>query len=286
MDRILRDTESEIRVTLFDSTGSAVDADSLPTVTITKDSDGTAVVTAAATTKVAATTGIYAFTFTPAQIPDVELLTAVWTATIGGTAGQIFTTEVEVVGGFLCTLEAINSDLPTGVTATTDELNDARQWAEDKIENEKAAGVAFRPRYAKETRNGRNKTDLVLANPRPTALLVATLDDLDVSADVTLEPEGTAYYEPAWTKGRQNIVIAYEHGYASPPGPVTNAAVRLARYHLVGDPTNYDERATHMDTGEASYDLVVAGVRGAMTPLPEVNQVIMDYREDRFPLVA
>lgn len=285
MDRVLRDTKSEIRVTVT-SNGLATDADSTPTVTITRDSTGAAVVTDAATTKPTETTGVYAYSLTPSQIPDVERLRAVWRATIGGQAGQEFRTEVDVVGGFLCTLDAIKAELPSSLPAPSNtELAEARRWAEDKIE--RGCGVSFRPRYASETRNGNDRTDIQLDHPRPLALIAATLDGTSVLADVKLEePEGIAYLENKWTKGRRNVRLVYEHGYESPPEAITHAAIRLARYRLIDDPSNFDERATRIDTEDASYSLVTAGVRGALTPLPDVNQTIEDYREPRTPTLA
>lgn len=277
MEQALRDTRAKIRVTLTGADGAAVAADSgWPKVTITRDSDGTAIITDAAT--IAETgTGAYSYTLTPAQIPDVEKLTATWSATIGTATGHSFVTEVEVVGGYLCTLEAI--DTATAVATTTDTLRDARRWAETVIED--ACGVAFRPRYARETLDGPGGTDLLLSRRRPLALRSVTIGGTALTstelAAIEMTRGGKLYRSAGWGTGREGIDVVYEHGYKTPPARISRACVRLARSYLSEAPSDYDERATRVDTDAASYSLITAGVRGAHTSIPEVNQAINEY---------
>lgn len=277
MDRILRDTQATVYVTLTGADGAAADATGTPTVAAVRDSDGT---TAASGNAVDATgTGVYSFTFTPAQIPEVDLLTVTWTATIGGAASQLFRTQVEIVGGWLCSLEAIQASLPSSVTPTATQLQAARKWAEDWLEQ--ACGVAFRPRYRRETLDG-NGTDLVVGQPSVTSVISASvggtaLTGSEISA-LSIDSLGILYSSAGWTEGRQNVAVAYIHGFSEPPSPVVRAAVKLARYYLLEDPTNYEERATSITTEDATYSFVTAGVRGARTSIPEVNQVIDEYR--------
>lgn len=274
---ILRDTEAELRVTLYVA-GEATDADESPTVTITADSTGTAIVTDAATTKPSGTTGVYAYKIAPNLIPDVDLLRAVWTASIGGTAGQEFTTVAEVVGGYITTLDAIER-AAVGVTLTPDDLVRGREYAERWLEDE--CKCAFRPRYRREQRDGKGRTKIKLERPRPLALRSVTIGTTTLTAAelaaITLKPSGALYRSAGWASGEGNIVVIYEHGFEHPPEPVVNAATRLAAHYLTPNPMSYDERATRIDTEAASYSLVTPGQRGAVHSLPEVNAVVDDY---------
>lgn len=271
---VRRQTKAEIRVTLYEG-GVPADAIGTPTVTITRDSDGSAVVTGAATTKVPSTTGIYAYTLTPTQTATLDLLTAQWSAILGGVT-QVFTTQVEIVGGFLVSLEAIAA--ASGGAATTAELSEARDWAEEVLEE--SCSTAFRPRYAKERVYGSGNAFLLLNNRRPLAVRSVSVDGTVFTAaelsDLTLGSNGVLRRSSAWDTAGTDLV--YEYGYTTPPVPVQRAALKLAAYFLTEDPSDYFDRATSLSTDDgASYSLVTPGVRGAVTSIPEVNQVIEAY---------
>ncbi len=279
MDRVLQNTKSEIRVTLISEGVAVAPSTGTVTVTITRDSDGTAVVTGAAAPAAApAETGVYAYSLTPANLAELDILKAVWSATING-AVQSFTTYVEVVGGWLTSLKAITDSLPSGTTATTARLVEARNFAETFLEDE--CGVAFRPRYRKETLDGSGNTELLLSSPRPQRLLTSTVNGTAISdlSTITLSPTGTLYNLGYWSDARaRNVAVAYVHGHQAPPEPISRAATKLARHYLVANPSDYDERATSITTDEAAYSMVTAGVRGQMTSIPEVNTAIAQYR--------
>jgi hypothetical protein len=71
--------------------------------------------------------------------------------------------------------------------------------------------------------------------------------------------------------------VTYTHGHQLPPARIKRAALLLIRHLLSVDPSDFDARATHKVTEMASWSLITPGVRGAKTPLPEVNQIIADY---------
>lgn len=271
MSRVLVNTEAEISVTLTDSDGVPATADGPPTVAVVRDSDGSVVAAGAVSDD---GDGVYSSKIAPANNSQVDLLIATWTYTRDSVAGQKAVTYHEVVGGFLCTLAAIESAI-SGKTAV--EKREARDWAEDKLES--ACEVAFRPRYFKDKRNGSGRNLLRLTWPKAHSLLSANLGGTDIAASVSVEDTGFAYYAGGlWTRGRKNAVVAYAHGNLRPPAPVTRAAVKLARHYLAGNVRDEDERATSMTADDGTfYSLVTPGVRGALTPIPEVNAVITDF---------
>jgi hypothetical protein len=279
MERILRDTQAEVRVTVTNKLGEAANATGAVKVTITRDSDGSVIVNDQNASSVSGVAGGYAYTLAPANIPEADLLTAVWKATIESQADQLFTTEIEVVGGQLCSLEAITAALGSGTSADNAKLREARAYAERVLED--ACGVAFRPRYAREVRDGDGSTSLMLYRRRPLQLISVSVGGTALTsselADVELSSSGLLYRAGAWASGFENLDFAYIHGYRSPPEPVSRAAVKLARSFIVKSPSNFDERATSVTTDEAHYSLVTPGVRGAHTSIPEVNRVIEEY---------
>jgi hypothetical protein len=278
--RGLRNTELELRVELTDVDGKAADADADPTITVRRDSDGTAVATDAATAKVDDETGIYSFSLTPAQTAEVELFHAEWTATIDGTAGQIFRTDAEAVGGYLCSLGAIAGEVADGTPTAT--LREARDWAEDILEQECGA---MRARYAAE--NLTPYTASLLLSHTPVQRLLAVTNgsagalDAGQLASLQLGPAGDLT-GAAWTT--TGVRVAYVYGEDRPPAPISRAAVQLAKFYIDEAPSDYDQRATRIDTEEASYQLVTAGVREAITSLPEVNAAIAQFGRSGSPL--
>lgn len=256
--RLLRDVGGV--VSLAETTGAA------PTVTATRDSDGSVAATGTAT----GTDGEWVFGVTAAQVPDVELLNVEWAS-----GSSTWRTQAEVVGGFLCTLDEIRDALDGG-DFTDDALEDAREWAEDWLE--KACRVAFRPRYCREKLSGQGTDLLFLSNPLASSVLSASDTGTTITpSSIDVDPVGVLNYS-SWSEGTRNVSVAYIHGHDSTPALVRTACIRLARYRLLEDPSNTFERATSYTTEDATYTLITPGVRGAFTPIPEVNSVIQQYR--------
>lgn len=282
MQLVPRQAAGKIRTTVTDADGAAT-APTTPTVTIVRDSDGTEIVSAAAATD--ENGGVISYTLDPSDLPTVDLLTATWQGTVGGNAFTI-TTEVGVVGAFLCSLEEIDAavkDLRPSSILTTLDLREAREVAEGFLEDR--CNVALRPRYARDVHElgGGSLKALLLRKPLPRKILSATIDGEDVTSEVKLLPGGIVYRKSRWTKNVE-IQITYEHGHSTPPVDSARATSRLARHILQADVRNYDERATRIETDEAAYGfLITAGERGAPTSLPLVNEYIV---ANRYPTVG
>lgn len=272
MQTVLKGSASKIRAVFTGADGEAV-APTSPKVTIIRDSDGVEIATNDAATHDG--DGVVSYALTPAEIAEVDLLHASWSAT-GSYAAPC---DIGVVGGFLCSIEEISSVITTTPAPSAKTIRGLREAAERRIED--ACGVAFRPTYRRERLWGDGATGLLLAERRPSEILSAKIDGGDeLSADVTIEA-GQIVYEGGWPAGSQ-VDVSYIHGFTTPPDPISRATVALARYLVLEDPSNVFDRATSYTTEEATYSLVTPGVRGAETPIPEVNAVIDAYREATF----
>jgi hypothetical protein len=245
-----------------------------PHVTVTRDSDGKAILDEAAG-EVAEGEDVY---FTAAidgfELPDVDLLTAVWTG-----EGSTYTTHAEVVGGFATSLKAIRAKLDP---APAEEVTDADLAAKREIalrSIEEACGVAFRARYHRDVLDGTGSRELLLSRPRVLRILAASVDGEAAALDeLTVDPAGILLATAGrWSCGRANVEAAYAHGYESLRSaelPVRD----LAAYLLTLSPTDWNERATGMSNEMGSYSLVTPGVRDAIFPLPSVNSFVREHR--------
>lgn len=254
-------TPGRIRASFVGGDGESV-APSDPKVTIVRDSDGATIADDAnATTDGAAA----AFALDPATIPTVDLLTATFTDESGATVEV----QVAIVGGFLCSLEAIET-----ASGESDPLvlRTMREQAERKLED--SCNVAFRPRYTRETLNGDDTSELLLSRPRPLTILSATLDGVDILSQLSLASGGTVCRSATFPAGSE-LDIAYAHGWPSCPDPMSRAAVKLAS---VLAPGSGDDRISRFREDDQEVWLTTAGVDGAATSIPEVNAAIEDYR--------
>jgi hypothetical protein len=146
----------------------------------------------------------------------------------------------------------------------TDKVEDTRDYAIARIED--ACGVAFVEREEVEIATGRDGFALL---SRPRVIEVLKIDN--VSAVSGPYPEGRIPLDDG------DHSILYRHGYETTPLPIKRAVLLLTRHYLTIDPTDIDERATSKSTEMASWSLVTPGVRGAIFPIPEVNQIVSDY---------
>jgi hypothetical protein len=245
-----------------------------PRVTITRDSDGVAVVADIAATKREAGDEVW-FTveISGTEIPQVDVLTAVWTD-----GSSTYTTYAEVVGGFLTSIAAVKKKLDENWPGD-DEFAGAREIASRSIED--ACNVSFRPRYARATVAGSGSTRLLLPRPQLLELLGITVggEPLDISA-IAVDSVGYLVGASPWRQSE--LVVTYVHGYRN--FPAADLPVRdLAAHLLAKDPTDWNERATAVSNELGSYTLVTPGVRGALFPLPSVNAFV---EENRYPVIA
>lgn len=290
--RVLRDSGAVLSHTFY-ADGTATAADGTVTVSITK-ADGTTL-TSGNATAVGST-----YTFVLADQPLLDRLTVTWTGTFSGVT-QAQTDIVEIVGGFYVTLAEIRAlpNLSDTAKFTTAELVAARTWFETTFE--RATGVAWVPRYARDRISGNNRAALLLpryplridpvtgapvvysvrtytTSSAYTALTSPNLADLIVSDDGLLRRfDGTSF-----TSGYGNLVVEYEHGHESPPADVVEAAKAGIRAKLVDDQTGNRVFAVQTDEG-----IVRHSSPGSGRPfgIPFVDEIAAAH-DHRVPAVA
>lgn len=273
MVRVLKGTEAELRVTLYQD-GDPTDAAGIPTVTITRN--GETIVQAGTTEKVAGEVGVYSYRVPPAEV-QLGALTATWHATLNGVP-QEFTTHALVVGAHTVGLAEIRSLEPLGAAARfpDDRLREARAAAEEALEE--ACGVAFSARVSVCRIDGLGGHDLLLPVVEARRVLSLEIDGEDVGVDgLEVYPEGVIYRQDGFPVGRRNVRAVVEHGFDVPPARVGHAVKLLCRYLLVDSPV--DDRASSFSNEDGTTTtFVTAGVRGAVFSIPEANAVVHQYR--------
>jgi hypothetical protein len=260
----------EIELRLVDETGDPIAPTGTVTVTLTRD-DGTEAL--AATTVPATSTGVYRRQVAPALTARVERYQVRWAFTADG-AAQTLDTTLEIAGGPLFTI----------AQARAHELDDeqhaieyARLLAEDLLEH--ACSVAFTTRYARARLDGTGRRELLLPAPRVQEVLSCTVDGEPVDVDelVVLEDEGIVHRPASWPAGVRNVDIAYAHGHRTPFPLASRPALLVAERTLTRDRGALSSRATSITNEAGTQLLVVAGVRGMLTDIPEVNAFLREF---------
>ena len=146
----------------------------------------------------------------------------------------------------------------------SDLIEDTRDVAAARIED--ACHVAFTEREAVEIATGVDGFALL---SRPRVIEVLKVDNVAVGDGPY--PDGRIPLEVG------DHSVLYRHGWEETPLPIKRAVLLLTRHYLTIDPTDFDERATSKSNEIASWSLVTPGVRGAIFPIPEVNQIVSDY---------
>lgn len=163
---------------------------------------------------------------------------------------------VEEVESFIADVGLLDLD--------SDRLEETRDVATVRIED--ACHVAFTEREAVETVTGVDGFALL---SRPRVIEVLKVDNVAVGEGPY--PDGRIPLED----GAHSVL--YRHGWEETPLPIKRAVLLLTRHYLTIDPTDFDERATSKSNEIASWSLVTPGVRGAIFPIPEINQIVSDY---------
>jgi hypothetical protein len=262
-----------------------------PKVTVVRDSDGATVVHEGTTGEDA---GVFTFDLKGSEIPEVDLLTVTWSD-----ENSAYVQQVEVVGGFACSLESIKKKLGEDSETLATKYPDstvAQQRERATRDVEDACWDAFRHRYAKETLNGDNSDIIVLDHRRVAKILSlsingvaytdAEIKELSITStgiqrNFPLWPEG---FRPGWwggfTEGTNNIVVCYAYGHESFPS-AANPIRDLAADYLVDHPTDWESRATsYTDSEGNNYRMVTAGestkpgAKRARFNVPSVNAFI------------
>lgn len=251
------------------------------TVTITRDRDSVAVVSAQAVT-VEADRVTYSL---PAQ-STVSNLTSVWTI-VDADGTSTVTEPVQVVGSRACSISDVRRLKPCDDPNRypTELIDRAITELEDALEQ--ACGVSFVPRESTVTLDGTGTSELFLSKARPQSISAITVRDTlastswaagDISALRIDEEAGVLIRSTyTWERGRRNHVVTGTFGYLSVPGIVRQAVALGVRQMLID--SRVDPRAQSVTNEDGTTaQLVTAGVRGATFSLPELNQVVMQYR--------
>lgn len=269
---VLQGTAGKLRFEI-ELDGEPVNLSDPPAVTITRDSSGEEIVSAAPAEPVDGEDGVFSYTLDPADTAEVELLHIV-ASTDQADATFSINFDAEIVGGFIASVAAITRNFDTDALVAT--IVETREIATRSLED--AAGVAFRPRYFREVLDGSGGRELLVTKRHLLRLITANLDDEDLGLDdLVLAAVGTITRPNGiWTGSSNNVELAYAHGHVAFP-PAALPVIDLTRWLLTEAPSDYDQRATSISTGEATYSLITAGIRGNLFPLPSVNAFVQQY---------
>lgn len=247
-----------------------------PTVTVVRDSDGATIVDKGATES-HESDAYFTHDLTGADIPEVDLLTVTW-----ADANSAYEQKIEVVGGFACSLKAIQKKLDEDAESspTKEEIELQRERATRDIEA--ACWDGFRHRYAKETLSGDNSGILILNKRHVVRILRLEVNDTPMTEselkELSITSIGVQRNQPewpvGWPEGTNNIVVTYVYGHDNFPG-AANPVRDLAADYLVNFPTNWEERATsYTDTDGNHYRMVTPGEKGHRFSIPSVNAFV------------
>lgn len=236
-------------------------------VTVTKASDGSEIVGVAEQSKEGEP---WTLALSGSEIATPDRLSVLW-----GDADSVYSQAVEVVGGFACSLAAIEEKVDEEIDDVKVEV--AREVATREIES--ACGLAFRPRFYSETGVASSGERMILPLRQVTAVLGVVQDGSAWSAGqvaaLRIDPLGVIVNPSGWTAGSE-VTVTYVAGYQSFAAAII--PVRdYAAYLLTNRPTDWMERATGITTDMGSYSLVTAGVGPARFPLPSVNAFVNQY---------
>lgn len=289
-----RSNAAQLAATFYTDAGAIADP-GIVTVSITRQSDGSAVVTGAATTGTGA--AARAYTLSALYTADLDVLTVVWSGTISAVAVTI-TQECEVVGDWLFTIAEARAAHPDLLEATYPDAT--IQAIRERITEwfAEICGVSFVERYRRVVVSGDGTAELLLpeamrvsalrrAEERTSGTQTWTALSAGDLADVLVEPIGLLVRETegVWTAGRRNWRIAYEHGWEQVPEPIKRAAIRLLLAQSF--PSNLSDRALSETNSLGTFRLAAPDARtwGRWTGLPEVDAILAEYSE-RLPGMA
>lgn len=288
MTRLLVGTPATISATWF------VDGDiadpGVVTIDITR-ADGTVLVDDGATQG----TGAAPRTFTLDQTNHTNLLDNLSVIWASASLGNI-PAEVMIVGDLLFSeSDARNHDKGqlSDVVYTDADIIAARNRIWEQFEQ--IIGIALGSQYRRVILDGDGRRELILPDLPVTAK--RSIEERLMGAPISQEASWTPFPQPdfddvileswgnliretlgAFTWGRQNFRVAYEHGGQPIPHELREAALDVAVASVV--PSDIDPRAQSFSDELGTIRFVTPGLtRGAYTDLPEVNEVLGRYHD-------
>jgi hypothetical protein len=298
MPAILADTAATIETTAYVD-GTATDP-TVATLGVTRE-DGTVLVAPlTAATIVGSSSGKVRYSFTPAQMADLDILTVTWTLTLSAVAGTILTSQYEVVGDLLFTeAQARDFGNDTPGTAANAPLYDSTKYPDavllekrDEIADEltEALGYAPFPRYYREVVDGSYTETLPLRYGHLRSIRAVSAWDGSVTDTFDATELADIRLYDSWVRrdtlgsfigGYRNITVAYEHGLDLVPSWCRRAALQILIARLV--PTNVSPYATLQTDSTGTRNLVVPTAGGF--GIPEVDAII-ERRAERRVVIA
>lgn len=221
------------RINITDSSGTAVNADSLPTYAITLP-DGTA---GTPPTVTSGATGEYFVNYlTTVSGPHFD----VWTATVGGLTVKfgpdMFLVRAGSPAPLLGLVEARRHlRIPSTDAARDEEIRDFLDAATELCEDH--VGRAYRRRTIVEQHDGGRGALLLRLSPVASVTSVAESGTTLTAGDYTLDAaagvlhRGSTTSSATWACGRQNVSVTYVTAVAGSPGRVRQA-VKVTLAHL------------------------------------------------------
>lgn len=284
MQRILQGSSTTIQNTFYVAE-LPTDSSTAVTIEVLRDNGDVLIAAGTAAAAGAALDGTYSYTLTPSHTSRVDILTAYWTGTIGGTLVTL-KTFVEVVGGHYFTIaqaRASDADLVDTSKYTTAQIVEARDEVEDECES--ITGVAWVRRYAKVRLSGAGTSALILPDMETRQVFSVTVDGTAFTstelADIIVPTSGLIHRDTlgVFTLGASNVVVAYEHGHDEPPSDLRRAALIRLKHRLFASKSGIPDRATSFSSSEGgTFALATAGKGTSYTGIPEVDAVYGRYR--------
>jgi len=246
------------------------------TVTITRDRDAATIVSAAAVTAAAKSVS-----YTLAGQTSEANLTATWTLTTA--SGTVTVSEpVEVTSCEAVSVEEMRTRRP---------LDDVNRYPDSTLirarealvsEMSDRAGVKFTGGEFTVTLDGTGGTELFLPVGKPRSITKVVVDGTTLSAGelatILVDSRAGVLYNPTgWYSGRLNVVVTGVSGFAQPPGGLAPAIAKGVRYMVVDSPTQDRAISVSSEDGSTS-NLMVAGLRGAIFAIPELNMLVETNR--------
>jgi hypothetical protein len=231
-DEVVVGRSATIGLQLYDDE-TRVESSTPVTVEVVR-ADGTEVVPAATATT-ASGVGLYQAAMTPAQLDEVDVLTATWAFTLDGVA-QTRRTVVEVIGAHYFELAELRSLPGLGDPGRfpTAKLAEKRTEAQDEIERE--LGVALVERFASVTRSTAGCRRLRLrhfARRLLSGAMGGTAFTPEQVEAMSIDEDGNLEWSAGWFVG--DVVLRFAHGYSTSPAPeLRDIALELARMRVLG----------------------------------------------------
>jgi len=216
---------ARLSTSVVDLTGAAANVGTMTLAVTLPDGTTTTVTPVTAS----ATTGSYAYDFTPTQSGRHSVR---WTGT--GSVLWAYTDVFDVRDpADLPVVGLSDAKAHLNITATTHdaELRRVLDVATDLCEN--YAGRALRRRTFTETHDGGSPT--LLLRWTPVISVTTVTDDGTAVTDYLLEPESGVLWRDddgllTWAGSRRGVTVAYVAGYASPPADVQQAVLETLRH--------------------------------------------------------